>query len=279
MPIGNVSFERKVLATDQTINYIPYTKVESWIKSVVPLCPFKRNSFRDWGERVKFDMDNVDYDFASIIEKVYMLKFLLDNNLSDELTTHEFNHLLGIDSDIFNYDVNMKESCKGTKNEEDRVIWRKQQKQYDKRNSWNNELGDQVGPFGKIVDQEDLERRGETKSHTITGVVVNKLPQEWFKGMPYKKPSPVLKEEAGTLDIALVQESIDKQYWESDNDGKRLDLEWDELSFNDWVRIKFGKVCKMTKDRILKDYWRDKFNEEQENRDGVNEEEDSYNEM
>ncbi|GKE95809.1 hypothetical protein Tco_1580664 [Tanacetum coccineum] len=89
--------------------------------------------------------------------------------------------------------------------------------------------------------------------------------------MPYKKPSPILKEEAGTLDIALVQES--------DNDGKRLDLEWDELSFNDWVRIKFGKVCKMTKDRILKDYWRDKFNEEQENRYGVNEEEDSYDEM
>ncbi|GJR54744.1 hypothetical protein Tco_1405265 [Tanacetum coccineum] len=28
------------------------------------------------------------------------------------------------------------------------------------------------------------------------------------------------------------------------------------------VRIKFGRVCKMTKDRILKDYWREKFNEE-----------------
>ncbi|GJY96490.1 poly(ADP-ribose) glycohydrolase 1-like protein isoform X1 [Tanacetum coccineum] len=79
----------------------------------------QRNYFRDWGEMVKFYMDNVDYDFASITEKVYMLKFLPDNNLSDELTTHEFNHLLGIDSDIFNYDVNMKESCKGTKNEEE----------------------------------------------------------------------------------------------------------------------------------------------------------------
>ncbi|GJY72039.1 putative ribonuclease H-like domain-containing protein [Tanacetum coccineum] len=44
------------------------------------------------GKRLKLSMDNVDYDFASVNEKVHMLKVLPNNNLSDELTTHEFNY-------------------------------------------------------------------------------------------------------------------------------------------------------------------------------------------
>nr|GFC85952.1 hypothetical protein [Tanacetum cinerariifolium] len=55
--------------------------------------------------------------------------------------------------------------------------------------------------------------------------------------------------------------NIEKLYWESTNDNERVDLGWEELSFNNWVRIKFGRLCKMTKDRILKDYWREIFNE------------------
>ncbi|GKB09182.1 hypothetical protein Tco_0837494 [Tanacetum coccineum] len=54
---------------------------------------------------------------------------------------------------------------------------------------------------------------------------------------------------------------VESLYWESTNDNERVDLEWEELSFNNWVRIKFGKVCKMTRDRILEDYWRKVFNE------------------
>ncbi|CAI9268918.1 unnamed protein product [Lactuca saligna] len=41
MPRGNVSFERKVLADNHNLNYIPYPKVESWSKSVVSLCLFE----------------------------------------------------------------------------------------------------------------------------------------------------------------------------------------------------------------------------------------------
>ncbi|KAI3676820.1 hypothetical protein L1987_86433 [Smallanthus sonchifolius] len=41
IPIGNVSFERKVLAVDQTHNYIPHPNAESWSKSVVSLCLFE----------------------------------------------------------------------------------------------------------------------------------------------------------------------------------------------------------------------------------------------
>ncbi|GKE13695.1 hypothetical protein Tco_1421272 [Tanacetum coccineum] len=32
-----------------------------------------------------------------------------------------------------------------------------------------------------------------------------------------------------------------KKYWESSNDDKRTNLEWEDLSFDDWVRVAFGK--------------------------------------
>ncbi|GKB07329.1 hypothetical protein Tco_0835613 [Tanacetum coccineum] len=56
-----------------------------------------------------------------------------------------------------------------------------------------------------------------------------------------------------------------KEYWESSNDDKRIDLEWEILSFDNWVKVAFGKVCKMTMERIYKDYWRNKEQEKLEN--------------
>ncbi|GKD82047.1 hypothetical protein Tco_1348886 [Tanacetum coccineum] len=32
-----------------------------------------------------------------------------------------------------------------------------------------------------------------------------------------------------------------KEYWESSNDDKRIDLEWENLSFDNWVKVAFGK--------------------------------------
>ncbi|XP_024982751.1 poly(ADP-ribose) glycohydrolase 1-like isoform X3 [Cynara cardunculus var. scolymus] len=40
-PVGNVSFERKVLAADHNLKYIFSPKTESWSKSVVSLCLFE----------------------------------------------------------------------------------------------------------------------------------------------------------------------------------------------------------------------------------------------
>ncbi|GKF31859.1 poly(ADP-ribose) glycohydrolase 1-like protein isoform X1, partial [Tanacetum coccineum] len=62
MPIGNVSFERKVLAVDRTINYIPYPKAESWSKSVVPLCPFEACSSGLIEDQLK---EALEVDFAN----------------------------------------------------------------------------------------------------------------------------------------------------------------------------------------------------------------------
>ncbi|GJZ55175.1 zinc knuckle CX2CX4HX4C containing protein [Tanacetum coccineum] len=44
----------------------------------------------------------------------------------------------------------------------------------------------------------------------------------------------------------------EKRYWESINDSKREELEWEELSLNDWMKIRYGKVCEITRERILK---------------------------
>ncbi|GJT63637.1 hypothetical protein Tco_1015117 [Tanacetum coccineum] len=47
-----------------------------------------------------------------------------------------------------------------------------------------------------------------------------------------------------------------KCYWGCLNDDKRLDVAWEGMSPKDWVRVSHGKVCAMTKERILKDYGR-----------------------
>ncbi|GKB45914.1 reverse transcriptase domain-containing protein [Tanacetum coccineum] len=56
----------------------------------------------------------------------------------------------------------------------------------------------------------------------------------------------------------------DKRYYECNNDNKWEELEWDELSLNDWMRIRYGKICKMTRDRILQDYWKNRFGNEED---------------
>nr|GEY01983.1 hypothetical protein [Tanacetum cinerariifolium] len=33
---------------------------------------------------------------------------------------------------------------------------------------------------------------------------------------------------------------------------------------NDWMKIRYGKVCKMTRERILKDHWRDRFGDKED---------------
>ncbi|GJT04344.1 zinc knuckle CX2CX4HX4C containing protein [Tanacetum coccineum] len=58
--------------------------------------------------------------------------------------------------------------------------------------------------------------------------------------------------------------NIEKHYWESNNDSKREELEWENLSLNDLMRIRYGKVCKTTGERILKDYWRERFEGEED---------------
>ncbi|GKC90985.1 hypothetical protein Tco_1151634, partial [Tanacetum coccineum] len=43
------------------------------------------------------------------------------------------------------------------------------------------------------------------------------------------------------------------------NDGKRIEVEWENLHLNDWLRIRFGEVSETTRDKILQDHWRKRF--------------------
>ncbi|GJZ66387.1 hypothetical protein Tco_0623083 [Tanacetum coccineum] len=202
---------------------------------------------------------------------------------------------------------------------------------------WNNKLGGQTREKTITEEQEDPERCGETKTRAIIGVIVNKLPEEWFSGvirdmnelegiidyleptlydgfidhndeaykqrrnmllgMPYTEPPPIIKEEAEITKYNLragekifpIQKGYigvnqftsgkktyapnglhvtpyfdecdggdnpreNKEYWESSNDDMQTNLEWENLSFDNWVKVAFRKICKITMERINKDY-------------------------
>ncbi|GKB46143.1 protein kinase-like domain, concanavalin A-like lectin/glucanase domain protein, partial [Tanacetum coccineum] len=69
---------------------------------------------------------------------------------------------------------------------------------------------------------------------------------------------------SNVCDRGDVPINVEKYYWESINDSKREKLEWENLSLNDLMKIRYGKVCKMTRERILKDHWRERFEDEED---------------
>ncbi|GKE05301.1 hypothetical protein Tco_1397319 [Tanacetum coccineum] len=56
-----------------------------------------------------------------------------------------------------------------------------------------------------------------------------------------------------------------KCYWESENNGKRIYVEWENLSLDDWLRIRFGEVSERARDKILRDHWRIRFGNDYDN--------------
>ncbi|GJW39616.1 ATP-dependent DNA helicase PIF1-like protein [Tanacetum coccineum] len=48
-------------------------------------------------------------------------------------------------------------------------------------------------------------------------------------------------------------------YWESENDNDRINIERNDLSLNNWLKIKFGEVEETIKKKILTEHWRKKF--------------------
>ncbi|GJV49033.1 hypothetical protein Tco_1439245 [Tanacetum coccineum] len=56
-----------------------------------------------------------------------------------------------------------------------------------------------------------------------------------------------------------------KCYWESENNGKRIYVEWENLSLDDWLRIRFREVSERARDKILRDHWRIRFGNDYDN--------------
>ncbi|GKC08144.1 RNA-directed DNA polymerase, eukaryota, reverse transcriptase zinc-binding domain protein [Tanacetum coccineum] len=48
-------------------------------------------------------------------------------------------------------------------------------------------------------------------------------------------------------------------YWESENDNNNENIEWNDLSLSDWLKIKFGEVEETMKKKILTEHWRKQF--------------------
>ncbi|GKE12859.1 hypothetical protein Tco_1416410 [Tanacetum coccineum] len=48
-------------------------------------------------------------------------------------------------------------------------------------------------------------------------------------------------------------------YWKSENDNDRTNIEWNDLSLNDWLKIKYGEVDETMKKKILTEHWRKRF--------------------
>ncbi|XP_044465083.1 poly(ADP-ribose) glycohydrolase 1-like isoform X5 [Mangifera indica] len=62
MPVGSVSFERKVLPLDHHPLFISYPDADAWSKSVIPLCPFEAHSL---GLMEDHSTDSLQVDFAN----------------------------------------------------------------------------------------------------------------------------------------------------------------------------------------------------------------------
>ncbi|GKE41226.1 putative gnk2-like domain-containing protein [Tanacetum coccineum] len=208
-----------------------HAKVDIFRKSI---------SLEDGNEKVIFKIRN-SFD-ATIFESVRAMKSATcsknyDLNKMDydlflyETESCEFNHLLAIDTDIFTYDIEVQESY-------EEVVYR---------------MTEQEDPWKiKKIDEANLERHQD-----LTPVEKPKV--HWCKAIPQEKEYEreywaSCNPYSNVCDGGDLPNDNKKRYWESINDSKRGELEWEGLSLNDLMKIRYRKVCKMTRERILKDH-------------------------
>ncbi|GJZ81520.1 hypothetical protein Tco_0646514 [Tanacetum coccineum] len=139
----------------------------------------------------------------------------------------EFNRLLSIDPDSFSYEIDVHESY-------EEIVYRITE-----------------------VEKEKQSRPKERMVHWCKEILQEKENKSGY--WPFYDPN---HDVCDGIDSPIIKV---KRYWESMNDSQREELEWENLSLNDWMKIRYGNVCKMTRERILKDHWRDRFGEEKDN--------------
>ncbi|GKD78601.1 RNA-directed DNA polymerase, eukaryota, reverse transcriptase zinc-binding domain protein [Tanacetum coccineum] len=151
----------------------------------------------------------------------------------------EINHLLSIDPDVFTYDIEV------------------------------HELYKKIGYRCSLIAQET---NGELRSN-----------------FPYTKKklhwcTPISRKKKGVQEIlascnpfgekcdggSLCHNEI-KCYWESENDGNRMEVEWENLSLNDWLRIRECKENKILKtiNNKLHDEWFKGTDEDDDDLEGI----------
>ncbi|GKB79333.1 hypothetical protein Tco_0946228 [Tanacetum coccineum] len=151
----------------------------------------------------------------------------------------EINHLLSIDPDVFTYDIEV------------------------------HELYKKIGYRCSLIAQET---NGELRSN----FTYTKKKLHWC--------TPISRKKKGVQEIlascnpfgekcdggSLCHNEI-KCYWESENDGNRMEVEWENLSLNDWLRIRECKENKILETIInkLHDEWFKGTDEDDEDLEGI----------
>ncbi|GKA07309.1 hypothetical protein Tco_0686533 [Tanacetum coccineum] len=128
-----------------------------------------------------------------------------------------------------------------------------------------------VNMFKKSVSLEEIEaNEGPNREHNINLSLVIKLKEHWCKAILQQKGEEhefwasydTYNDQCDGRD--LFDNTEEKYYWCCLNDDKRIDVTWEGLSLTNWIRVRYGKVCKITKEIILKDYWRQEYDENQD---------------
>ncbi|GJY33957.1 RNA-directed DNA polymerase, eukaryota, reverse transcriptase zinc-binding domain protein [Tanacetum coccineum] len=190
-------------------------------------------------EKVIFKMrSNFSYN---IHESVRMIKTKMNTEedelmkIDSDLFTYnndacEINHLLSIDPDVFTYDLEVQESY-------EEIVYRCSLIAQEANKGLRSKL-----------------TSTKKKLHWCTPISRTKegVQEIWASCNPFEE-----KCDGGSLRNNEI-----KCYWESENNGKRTDVEWENLSLNDWLRIRFGEVSETARDKILRDHWRKRFGNE-----------------
>ncbi|GJW66116.1 zinc knuckle CX2CX4HX4C containing protein [Tanacetum coccineum] len=141
----------------------------------------------------------------------------------------EFNRLLSIEPDIFSYEIDIQESY-------EEIVYKL-----------------------TTVENEKYSAHQEEKEHWCRAILQEKEneSQYWASCDP----------NSSICDGGGLPTNVEKHYWVSNNDSKREELKWENLSLNNLMRIRYGKICKITGERILKDYWNEELEEEEDDSD------------
>ncbi|GJW59398.1 hypothetical protein Tco_0108733 [Tanacetum coccineum] len=203
-----------------------YAKVGVFKKSI---------SLKVGNEKVVFKMKSDLPDTRN--ESVLMIKSNMIKeedefmNIESDLFTYIANtcesfHILAVDSDLFTYEVVTQETY------------------------------DEIAHNCCLTAQEAIEKNTKPilekrKPHWCTPIYRknNRIQEVWASCNPSNEECD---------EVSLRNNEI-RCYWESENDNDRINIEWNDLSLNNWLKIKYGEVDETMKNKILTEHWRKQF--------------------
>ncbi|GJY54409.1 reverse transcriptase domain-containing protein [Tanacetum coccineum] len=158
----------------------------------------------------------------------------------------EENELMNIESDLFTYNTNTCELCYIFAIDTDLFTYEVvTQETYEEIThkcclTTQDVIGEKTNPI-----------LGKRKSHWCTPIYRqnNRIQEVWASCNPLNEG----------CDRGSLRNNEIRCYWESENDNERVSIEWNDLSLNDWLKIKYGEVDETMKKKILTEHWRKRF--------------------